>query len=118
MNCVKCGTKLEKDEFYCSKCGANIGTAENANLVITRPGKVIGCAVKLMVTVDGVEYPLAAGGRLDLCLSEGVHNVKYNIWCRREKNVDVTIEKGKVASIIFTYDFIWGGFKVNKKSNL
>ena len=51
-------------------------------------------------------------------LKEGVHTVKYNIWCRREHSVDVTIEKGKVCKVIFKYDALWGGFKVDKKSVL
>lgn len=116
MFCSNCGTKIESNETTCPSCGTKVG--ENFNLKISRPGKVMGFAVKLHITVDDIEFDLAANDEHVLNLSNGVHTVKYNIWCRREHSVDVTIEDGKVCNVIFKYDALWGGFKVSKKSTL
>jgi len=114
--CESCGAKIGKDEKTCKSCGKEI--VNDCNLIVSRPGKIMGCAVKLHITVEDTEFDLAAGGEQMVKLKEGVHTVKYNIWCRREHSVDVTIEKGKVCKVIFKYDALWGGFKVDKKSVL
>lgn len=115
MFCSNCGTKIENKTGVCPSCGT---LASEGNLKISRPGKIMGCAVKLHITVDDIEFDLGAGSSKELNLSAGVHTVKYNIWCRREHSVDVTIEDGKVCDVIFVYDALWGGFKVSKKSTL
>lgn len=116
MFCENCGTKMENGENVCNKCGSE---ARNSfNLKISRPGAIMGFAVKLHIMIDDIEFDLAAKDEKTLNLSEGVHIVKYKIWCRREHSVNVTIEKGKVCHVIFTYDALWGGFKVSKKSVL
>ncbi len=107
---------MEAKGTTCPSCGMRIN--EEFNLKISRPGKVFGVAVKLHITVDDTEFDLAANDERLLKLSKGVHTVKYNIWCRREHSVDVTIEDDKICNVIFTYDALWGGFKVNKKSTL
>lgn len=116
MFCSNCGTKLSNNENICPSCGT--ANEQSFNLKISRPGKFVGCAVKLHITIDDIEFDLAANDEKTLTLSEGVHTVKYNIWCRREHSVDVTVAAGKVCHVIFTYDALWGGFKVNKKSVL
>lgn len=116
MFCGNCGTKLENGENVCSKCGQAVG--DEFNVKISRPGAIMGFAVKLHITVDDIEFDLAASDEKTLNLTEGVHTVKYNIWCRREHEVNITVEKGKVCQVIFKYDALWGGFKVSKKSVL
>lgn len=116
MFCSNCGASVDTSSDVCPSCNKKL-TGE-FNLKISRPGKVMGFAVKLHVTIDNIEFDLAANDERVLNLSNGVHTVKYNIWCRREHSVDVTIEDGKVAHVIFKYDALWGGFKVSKKSTL
>lgn len=116
MFCSSCGAKMSAKDDKCPSCGES--SAGAFNLKISRPGKIMGCAVKLHVTVDDIEFDLSANDEKVLTLSKGVHTVKYNIWCRREHSVDVTIEDGKVCHVIFSYDALWGGFKVSKKSTL
>lgn len=115
MFCENCGTKIENGKNACVNCGKEV--VSDFNLKISRSG-VMGFAVKLHITVDDIEFDLAANDERVLNLSEGVHTVKYNIWCRREHQVDVIIEKDKVCQVIFKYDALWGGFKVSKKSIL
>ena len=116
MFCTNCGTKIENDETICKSCNQEIKS--DYNLKVSRPGKIMGCAVKLHITIDDIEFDLAANDEKTLNLNEGVHIVKYNIWCRREHEVNVKIEKGKVCEVIFKYDALWGGFKVSKNSIL
>lgn len=115
MFCESCGEKLESKDAVCKACGSKNG---EYNLVISRPGKIFGFAVKLHITIDDIEFDLAANEERFLKLSKGVHTVKYNIWCRREHSIDVSLEDGKNAKVIFIYDALWGGFKVSKKSTL
>ena len=116
MFCENCGTKLENNEKVCKSCETKY--KEGYNLKISRPGKIMGFAVKLHITVDDTEFDLAANDEKTLNLSEGIHTVKYNIWCRREHEVNVKIEKDKICEVIFKYDALWGGFKISKKSIL
>ncbi len=116
MFCSKCGTKIIDGETICHNCGEK--ASEEFNLKVSRPGAIMGFAVKLHITIDDIEFDLAANDERTLNLSEGVHTVKYNIWCRREHEVQVTIEKEKMCHVIFKYDALWGGFKVSKKSIL
>ena len=116
MFCSECGAKMENTQDTCPSCGKKKG--REFNLKISRPGKIMGFAVKLHITVDNIEFDLAANDEKTLKLNNGVHTIKYNIWCRREHSIDVTIADGKVCNVIFVYDALWGGFKVSKKSTL
>lgn len=117
MYCSKCGKEIKDDEKYCGSCG-EITANNNYNLIISRPNKVMGCAVQLHVTIGDTEYELGAGREYKITLPKGSHVIKYKIWCRREHEVTVTIEDGKVCNVIFAYDALWGGFKISKKSVL
>jgi hypothetical protein len=99
--------------IYCENCGNKI-----ANLIIERPGKVMGVLVDLNVTVGDTTYALGANKSYKFKLPNGIYNIKYKIWCRREKEVIVSIEDNKVCHIEFVYDALWGGFKVSKNSIL
>lgn len=115
MYCKKCGAKTENETNICVDC-EKIGNNE-FNIKISRPS-AMGFAVKLHVTVDDIEFDLASNDEKVFNLTEGVHTVKYKVWCRREHQVDVSIEKGKLCHVIFKYDALWGGFKISKKSVL
>lgn len=117
MFCGNCGKKLEDDEKYCANCGS-ITANNNYNLIISRPNKVMGCAVQLHVTIGDTNYELGAGNDYKITLPNGTYTIKYKIWCRREHEVNVTIEDNKVCNVIFAYDALWGGFKISKNSVL
>lgn len=91
---------------------------KDSNLIISRPGKVMGFAVELHITVDNQHYDLGAGNTINLKLNNGEYHIKYKIWCRAEHEVVVHIEDNKVCNVIFKYDALLGGFKVSKKSVL
>lgn len=116
MKCEKCGANVLNNEKFCGSCGAPVES--DANLVLSRPGTVMGFAVQLHVTINDQEYDLGAGNTIKLKLNNGEYTVKYKIWCRREHEVVVNIEDNKVCEVIFEYDALWGGFKVSKKSIL
>lgn len=117
MFCGSCGNKLNNGDTFCGSCGKRIEN-QQYNLIISRPGTVAGFAVKLHIDINGNMYELGAGETINLNLPVGVYKVKYKIWCRREHEVEVHVEDGKIASVIFEYDALWGGFKVSKNSNL
>ncbi len=117
MNCKNCGNSLNEGEVFCGNCGVSVNN-EEVNLVISRPGKVMGCAVQLHIDLDGASYDLGAGQDIKLTLGKGAHVIKYKVWCRSEHEVTVNIEDNKVCQVIFSYDALLGGFKVSKKSVL
>ena len=45
MFCESCGAKIGKDDKACKSCGKEI--VNDCNLIVSRPGKLMGCAVKL-----------------------------------------------------------------------
>lgn len=116
MVCPNCKAELIGTEAFCTKCGINL--RNTVNLVISRPGKFMGCAIALDVTVNNQPFKLGAGEDLKLCISNGDCVVKYSFWCRREKEVILNIQPGKQYSIVFKYDALWGGFKIGKESIL
>lgn len=116
MNCKSCGEKITEPSKFCASCGAEI--LDDANLILSRPGTVMGFAVQLHVTINDQEYDLGAGSTIKLKLNNGEYHVKYKIWCRREHEVVIHVEDNKVCEVIFNYDALWGGFKVSKKSVL
>lgn len=116
MFCENCGEKIVEHEKFCGSCGNPVNG--DANLVISRPGTVMGFAVKLHVTINDQEYDLGAGSTIKLKLNNGEYTIKYKIWCRREHEVVIHVEDNKVCEVIFDYDALWGGFKVSKKSVL
>ena len=121
MFCPKCGYALKGNDAFCPSCGLNINgnsqpSVTNTNLVIARPGKVMGCAINLKITVNGTEVKLGAGDTLNFNMPVGPCSVKYKFWCRREKEVLINIQSGRQYSVIFKYDPLWGGFKIGKDS--
>lgn len=117
MFCGSCGAELKDGEKFCASCGAENEMADY-NLEIIRPGKIMGCAVDLHVTIGDTQYELGAGKSFKIKLDNGEHTIKYKIWCRREHEVIVNIEDNKVCRVEFVYDALWGGFKISKKSVL
>lgn len=118
MFCGNCGNKLNNGDTFCGTCGTKVENVQDYNLTISRPGTVMGFAVKLHIDINDESYELGAGDTINLNLPVGEYVVKYKIWCRKEHDVTVRVENGKNASIIFEYDALWGGFKVSKDSNL
>lgn len=120
MFCPNCGAEVNGS--FCTKCGTPINGGTNpyqgGTLLITRPSKFWGWAVKLNVAIDGTIYPLSAGQTLSFNLVPGVHVITYKIWCRREQRVDLNVVPGGNYSVVFDYDWLWGGFKVGKASKL
>ena len=120
MYCTNCGAEVQGN--FCTKCGAAVGSAPmnqgNGTLVITRPSKFWGWAVKLNVMIDGNAYPLGAGQSLSFTLTPGNHVISYKIWCRREQIIQLAVVPGGSYSVVFDYDWLWGGFKVGKSSKL
>lgn len=116
MFCSNCGNKLESDALFCGECGSKV--LGDYNLIVSRPGTVMGFAVSLHVEVADKSFDLNAGNSVNLKLEPGTYKLTYKIWCRRLQSVDVVIEEGKISSVIFEYDALWGGFKVSKSSNL
>lgn len=116
MYCKYCGKEINENAEFCIHCGSKL--KGETNLLISRPGKIMGCAVKLGVVINGNEMALKAGETINVYLNEGPNKIVYRIWCRRDKEVTINVEPGKKYTLIFKYDPLWGGFKVSKKSIL
>ena len=120
MFCVNCGKEV--NDNFCTACGTpvngGVSSFGQCNLEISRPDAFWGFAAKLNVTVDGNVYTLYAGQKININIAPGLHEVKYKIWCRREQRVTVSAMAGGNYSVIFVYDWLWGGFKVSPTSKL
>ena len=119
MFCTNCGSAVEGN--FCSKCGSKIESKnlEQGNLVIERKSNVIGCAININISIDnGNIINLASGSKLVFNLKPGQHQISYKVWCRRKKEVSINIVDGKNYYLKFSYDILWGGFKISKDSVL
>ncbi|MBR3523939.1 MAG: zinc-ribbon domain-containing protein [Bacilli bacterium] len=117
MYCPKCGNYVEDGAQFCNNCGlAQTPTTVSNNLIISRPGKLMGAAINITVNINGVETKIGAGDVVGFNLSPGMAVIKYKVWCRREKEVTINVVPGRNYSIIFKYDPLWGGFKIGKDS--
>ena len=116
MICFNCHNELLGSEAFCTKCGVNLNNA--INLTLRRPGKFFGCAVKLDISINGIKYKLGAGEVLNVIVPTGNCTIRFDFWCRREKEVFLNIEPGKKYDVVFKYDALLGGFKIAKESKL
>lgn len=88
-----------------------------AKLEIRRKKSIWGCAIKMHIDVDGSEkFDLGNNEFKEVDLTKGEHTIKYKVWNRREKSVVINAQDGKEYKILFKYDALWGGFKLDKKS--
>lgn len=124
--CSQCGTKNNGGNF-CTKCGnrfpqTNLDAQQLSNntgkLVIRRKNKVMGFAIKIHITINGVKYELGAGENIILNLAPGTYLLAYGIWCRSDEVITINITPGNDYLIDFVYDPLWGGFKIGKDSKL
>lgn len=88
------------------------------NVIIARKKGFAGVAIDIHLTIDEEHYNLKNGQELKFTLSEGEHIIKYKVWNRREKSITLQIVPDKEYKILFKYDALWGGFKLDKSSIL
>lgn len=138
MFCPKCGTQNNGGNF-CIACGnplnidkqaqissgnqiafnqTNQNNIATGQLILRRNGKVMGFAIDIHITINGVPYKLKAGDNLTFNLSPGNYQITYKVWCRREKAVSINVIPGNYYILDFVYDPLWGGFKLGKESKL
>lgn len=125
MYCQKCGSVV--NGAYCSNCGNPVSSmpiaqsdtqTNNGILVINRKNSFFGIAVNIGITIDGNPYQLSNNQQLSFALTPGVHTITYKSWCRRTKTVEINVVAGGNYLLDFVVDFLWGGFKLSKKSKL
>ena len=133
MFCTQCGTPNNGGNF-CIKCGCPSNNqvtqapqqspynqtiqANTGRLVLMRKGKVIGFAIDIHITINGLSYKLDAGNNITLDLAPGMYQISYKVWCRREKTITINVVAGNNYLVDFVYDPLWGGFKIGKDSKL
>lgn len=88
-----------------------------AKLEIIRKKSIWGCAIKVHIDIDESEkFDLSNNEAKEVDLTKGEHTIKYKVWNRRSKTVVINAQDGKEYKILFKYDPLWGGFKLDKKS--
>lgn len=138
MFCPKCGTQNNGGNF-CIACGnplnidkqaqissgnqitfnqTNQNNIATGQLILRRNGEVMGFAIDIHITINGVPYKLKAGDNLTFNLSPSNYQITYKVWCRREKAVSINVIPGNYYILDFVYDPLWGGFKLGKESKL
>lgn len=128
--CTQCGTPNNGGNF-CITCGCPINNqiaqqtlysqpvqVNTGRLILMRKGKVMGFAIDIHITINGLSYKLEAGNNISLDLAPGICQISYKVWCRREKTITINIVAGNYYLVDFVYDPLWGGFKIGKDSKL
>ena len=86
-----------------------------ARINIVRPGSFFGVIANMVVSLDGANpQQLANDQTVTYDLTPGQHVISYKIWSRRRKEYTIIAEPGKTYKMVFTPDWLWGGFKINK----
>lgn len=120
MFCSNCGAFAGMNNF-CENCGSKVtDNIENTGiLTITRPNRFVGVAVGIEIYIDNKSYTnIKNNSKIELRLPEGKHTISYKVWCRSLKTIELNIIRGNNYELIFTPDYILGGFKINKNSRL
>ena len=123
--CTQCGANNVGGNF-CVTCGSPINNqvaqqpvqTNTGQLILMRKGAVMGFAIDIHITINGVSYKLSAGNSITLDLAPGSYQISYKVWCRREKTITINIVAGNNYLVDFVYDPLWGGFKIGKESKL
>ena len=85
-----------------------------AVLEIVRPSSFFGVAANMMVSLDGENsQQLSNNQTVTYNLTPGQHVISYKVWCRRKKEYTLVAVAGKTYRMVFTPDWLWGGFKIN-----
>ena len=85
-----------------------------ATINIVRPSSFFGVIANMVVSLDGADpRQLANGQTVTYNLTPGQHVISYKIWSRRRKEYTIIAESGKAYKMVFTPDWLWGGFKIN-----
>ena len=85
-----------------------------ARIDAVRPGSFFGIIANMVVSMDGANpQQLANDQTVTYDVAPGQHVLSYKIWSRRRKEYTIMAEPGKHYRIVFTPDWLWGGFKIN-----
>lgn len=52
---------------------------------------VMGFAINIHITINGVNYKLTAGKSMTLNLLPGTYQISYKVWCRRKKQLQLIL---------------------------
>lgn len=87
-------------------------------LTIIRDKSFVGCAINIKITIDNYPYELSNGQVLSFNLVPGRHVITYKCIWRRMKTIEINVMPNKNYSLMFVYDWLWGGFKLASNSVL
>ncbi len=122
--CPNCGEDIVENTSFCEKCGTQLnqkieqGQTGTGHLLISRKKSFYGCAISLSVTINNVDYKLNNGENLNFDLQPGRYSITYKVWNRRKKEVTIDVAQDGNYFIEFVNDYLWGGFKISKKSKM
>ena len=93
MYCGNCGKEIPDNALFCNFCGTKLtfGTKAEGTLVIERDRMLGYALVQLKIVVDGTHvYHIGNGGKLELKLSEGSHQIEAEMgMLRYAYNVEI-----------------------------